>query len=85
MFREKATFSLSWFSLESSILVELEFGKFGFSRGLKTGVLGKTLRAKQELNNKLIPDMAQQWNWCECRNLHVLYNKLMGILYEMVT
>ena len=58
MFREEATFSLRWFSCGSSILVELEFGNFSFCEGLKTGVMGKTLRAKQTPDKKLIPHRA---------------------------
>ena len=55
------TFSFSWFSCSSSILVKLLFTRnFGFCRGSKTGVPGKiTLRAMREPTTNSV----HIWHW----------------------
>ena len=50
--------SLSWFSCESSILVELEFEDVGFCGGRKPEYTEKIFRSKARTNNKLNPHMA---------------------------
>jgi len=49
--------NLSWFSCESSILVELEFGLLVYVEGGKPEDRRKTLGARTRTNNKLNPHM----------------------------